>query len=355
VKAQLILEDGALFEGEGFGSDRDAVCDFIFNTSMTGYLELLSDPSNLGRGIVMTFPLIGNYGICKADAEADRPSAEAFIMRESAPLHSNFRSEGSLAGYMEEHGIPGLAGVDTRALMRHMRTHGEMRGLLTRSLIDTNEAKQRIVSARPIENPVAQVTCKAPYTLGEGKGQVIAALDLGLKRSAAEAFTGRGRALKVWPATSKAAAMLEDKPGGIFISDGPGDPGQSGELLPEIKALTESGLPVFATGLGCLLAAQAAGFEVYRLALGHRGSNYPVREGKTGKTFITAQNHGWAVRTEGAAQSVTHTNVNDGTVEGLSLNGGRVQGVLFTPEPSAQPTDGGHLYDEFLAKIGGRA
>lgn len=354
MNAYLILEDGSVFEGEQFGSSRSTVCEIVFNTSMTGYLELLTDPSYAGQGIVMTYPLIGNYGIFKADAEAKRPWAEAFIVRENARFASNFRNEMSLNDYLVEHGIPGIAGLDTRALTKLLREKGTMRGMVTCDhLPNLDEALSKIKNYQH-QDLVERVSCEETIR-HTGAGAKIALLDYGAKRSMITAFIRRGCDVTVYPAHSSAREILDAHPDGVMLTNGPGDPKECKEIIREVSALYQSGVPLFAICLGHQLLALANGFDTHKMKYGHRGGNHPVRNTHTGRTTITAQNHGYVVTRESVdpkKAEVLFENVNDGTVEGL-LYGGRVMTVQFHPEASPGPKDSDQLFDDFLKRAGG--
>ncbi len=357
MKSYLILEDGTVFEGEHFGSNRKAICEIVFNTSMTGYLELLTDPSYAGQGIVMTYPLIGNYGIFKADAEAERPWAEAFIVRENARFASNFRNEQSLNEYLCEHDVPGLSGIDTRALTKLLRDKGTMRGMVTTApLPDMNEAMEEI-RAYAHSGLVEKVSCacKKEYA---GAGARIALVDYGAKRSMITAFIKRGCDVTVYPYSTSAREVLAGRPDGVVLANGPGDPKDCRTLIPEVRALYDHGVPVFGICLGHQLMALANGFDTHKLKYGHRGGNHPVRNVLTGRTYITSQNHGYVVSRESvlpAAGEVLFENVNDGTVEGIRYKNKKILTVQYHPEASPGPRDSDYLFDEFLKLAGGAA
>lgn len=355
MNAYLILEDGTVFEGEQFGSSRSAVCEIVFNTSMTGYLELLTDPSYAGQGIVMTYPLIGNYGIFKADAEAERPWAEAFIVRENARFASNFRNEQSLHDYLVQYDVPGIAGLDTRALTKLLREKGTMRGMVVSDrLPNLDEALGKIKSYQH-QDLVERVSCEDSIR-HPGSGAKIALVDYGTKRSMVNAFLRRGCDVTIYPAHATAGEILEGKPDGVMLTNGPGDPKDCREIIKEVQALMTKGVPTFAICLGHQLMALASGFDTEKMKYGHRGGNHPVKNLKTGRTTITSQNHGYVVTRESLDSKraeVLYENVNDKTVEGLFYRETSTVTVQFHPEASPGPKDSDALFDDFLKLAGG--
>lgn len=354
MKAFLILEDGSVFAGTSIGSPREAISEIVFNTSMTGYLEVLTDPSYAGQAVVMTYPLIGNYGITP-DLESGRPWAEGYIVRELSRIPSNFRCKGTIQTFLEEHDIPGIAGIDTRALTKILREKGTMNGMIT-----TNESYQ-LEEILPKLNQyrtgkvVEKVTCQNSYVL-KGKGKRVALLDLGAKKNIAKSLQHRGCAVTVYPAHTTAEAILASQPDGIMLSNGPGDPKECGEIIQEIKKLYESGIPIFAICLGHQLMALANGANTYKMKYGHRGGNHPVKDLETGRVYISSQNHGYVVDAEGmdpAVAAPAFTNVNDGTNEGLKYAQKPVFTVQFHPEACPGPQDSSYLFDRFINMMGG--
>ncbi|MCD8067547.1 MAG: carbamoyl phosphate synthase small subunit, partial [Lachnospiraceae bacterium] len=357
MKAFLILEDGTIFTGTHFGADKEIVSEIVFNTSMAGYLEVLTDPSYARQAVCMTYPLIGNYGVCLDDMESRRPWPDGFIVREVSRVPSNFRCDLSLQEFMEQYGIPGIAGIDTRALTRILREKGTMNGMITTDEeYDLEKILPRLHAYRT-GNVVDRVTCDEPYYVPgvlklsdngplsgsadfdpeayqagvrekkpslvrelNGKGKKVALLDLGAKKNIAASLAARGCDVTVYPARTKAVEILSDQPDGIMLSNGPGDPKDCGAIIDEVYKLYKSDVPIFAICLGHQLMALAAGADTYKLKYGHRGGNHPVKELETGRVYISSQNHGYVVDTEKLDPAIAvpaFINVNDGTNEGL--------------------------------------
>lgn len=350
MKAFLILEDGTVFTGKSIGADREVISEIVFNTSMTGYLEVLTDPSYAGQAVVMTYPLIGNYGICHEDMESERPWPDGFIVRELSRLPSNFRSEDTIQHFLIEHDIPGIAGIDTRALTKILREKGTMNGCIT---TDENYDLEKLLPkmrAYTTGKVVEKVTCKEKYVL-EGTGKKVALLDLGAKRNIARSLNKRGCEVTVYPALTTAEEILAARPDGIMLSNGPGDPKECTSIIEEIRKLYESDVPIFAICLGHQLMALATGGDTYKMKYGHRGGNHPVRDLKTGRVYISSQNHGYVVDTEHLDPAVAvpaFENVNDGTNEGLAYTDKNIFTVQFHPEACPGPQDSGYLFDRFL-------
>ena len=354
MKTYLILEDGTRFVGESMGSTEDTACEVVFNTGMTGYLEVLTDPSYAGQGVTMTYPLIGNYGVCREDMESLKPYAKAFIVKEMARLHSNFRSEQSFEDVLKEYNITGLCGIDTRALTRHLREKGTMRGAIVHQETDFENAK-KMMDELDMTHVVVDASVKEKE-IYPGEGKKVALLDLGYKKNILRCLQKRGFAVTVYPAETPAAEILADAPDGIMLSNGPGDPKDCGVVIGNIKKLIESGVPIFGICLGHQLTALASGFDTAPLKYGHRGANHPVKDLETGRVFITSQNHGYMVVGESvdpAVAEVSHVNANDGTVEGVRYKNGRVRTVQFHPEASPGPKDTEYLFDAFCDMMGG--
>lgn len=382
MKAFLILEDGTVFEGIQIGADREVISEIVFNTSMAGYLEVLTDPSYAGQAVCMTYPLIGNYGICSEDMESGRPWPDGFIVRELSRIPSNFRCDKTIQQFLEENGVPGIAGIDTRALTKLLREKGTMNGMIT-----TNEAYDRDailpkLKAYTTGRVVERVTCAEKYevkgsaALGDngpisgsavytgeqekkptlvrklnGRGKRVALLDLGMKRNIAVSLAQRGIDVTVYPAMTHAAEILADRPDGIMLSNGPGDPKECTEIIKEIRKLYDAQVPVFAICLGHQLMALATGADTYKLKYGHRGGNHPVKDLETGRVYISSQNHGYVVDmdTLDAAVAVpAFVNANDGTCEGLSYVGKNIFTVQYHPEACPGPQDSGYLFDRFI-------
>ncbi len=360
MRASLVLENGAVFRGTSIGLTADRVCEMVFNTSMTGYQEILTDPSYAGQGIVMSYPLIGNYGVNLADNESARPWAEAFIVRHLAQRGSNFRCEGTLGDYLKQHNITGIEGVDTRALTRMLRSQGTMNGMITCAETFCMEDVLAAIRAYRVQDVVSKVTRSKKEifpAVGEGLFRV-ALMDYGVKESMITKLRQRGCEVTVFPAGTPAASVLEGGFDGAMLSNGPGDPAECVDIIREVKTLYDSKLPIFAVCLGHQLMALATGAKTEKLRYGHRGANHPVRDIREGRVFITSQNHGYVVvgeTVDPAVAKISHVNVNDGTVEGLSYNKGNVFTVQFHPEASPGPMDTEYLFDRFLAMMKGGA
>lgn len=382
MKAFLILEDGTVFTGTHIGAEREVVSEIVFNTSMAGYLEVLTDPSYAGQAVCMTYPLIGNYGICKEDMESCKPWPDGFIVRELAEVPSNFRSEMSIQEFLISNNVPGIAGIDTRALTKILREKGTMNGMITtHEYTDLNEVIPKLKEYRT-GNVVDKVTCAEKYTLqgstsleqngpvsgssrytGEkemrpslvkelnGAGLKVALLDFGAKTNIAYSLVQRGCTVTVYPARTPASEIIASNPDGIMLSNGPGDPKDCGTIIDEVKKLYDTDLPIFAICLGHQLMALATGADTHRLKYGHRGGNHPVKDLKTGRVYISSQNHGYVVDTDALDPKVAvpaFTNVNDGTNEGLAYTGKNIFTVQFHPECCPGPQDSGYLFDRFI-------
>ena len=350
MKAYLILEDGTIFTGTSIGSAREAISEIVFNTSMTGYLEVLTDPSYAGQAVVMTYPLIGNYGISYEDMESLKPWPDGYIVHELSRIPSNFRSEDTIQHFLQEHDIPGICGIDTRALTKILREKGTMNGMITtRDYADLAEPIARM-KAYQVKDVVMATTTRERYVL-PGAGKRVALLDLGAKKNIARSLHQRGCQVTVYPADTTAEEILSGRPDGIMLSNGPGDPAENVSVIREIAKLYQSDVPIFAICLGHQLMALATGASTYKLKYGHRGGNHPVRDLRTGRVYISAQNHGYAVDTESLDPAVAEpafVNVNDGTNEGLRYKGKAIFTVQFHPEACPGPRDAGDLFDRFL-------
>ncbi|MCM1284282.1 MAG: carbamoyl phosphate synthase small subunit [Muribaculaceae bacterium] len=354
MKAFLILEDGTVFKGQSIGSTREVISEIVFNTSMTGYLEVLTDPSYAGQAVVMTYPLIGNYGITP-DMESARPWPDGYIVRELSRSYSNFRAEGSIQDYLKKYDIPGIAGIDTRALTKLLREKGTMNGMIT---TDENYVPDEILprlKAYTTGNVVELVTCTEKSVL-KGRGKKVALLDLGAKNNIARCLNERGCQVTIYPAHTPAEEILEAQPDGIMLSNGPGDPKACGGVIEELKKLYASDVPIFAICLGHQLMALATGADTHKMKYGHRGGNHPVRDIATGKVYISSQNHGYVVdmdRLDPRVARPAFINVNDNTIEGLSYVGKNIFTVQFHPEACPGPQDSSFLFDRFIQMMEG--
>lgn len=350
MKAYLILEDGTVFAGTSIGSTREVISEIVFNTSMTGYLEVLTDPSYAGQAVVMTYPLIGNYGICRADMESAKPWPDGYIVRELSRIPSNFRSEDTIQNFLKIHDIPGICGIDTRALTKILREKGTMNGMITTTEYADLTLPIRRMKEYQVTGVVLKTTTKEKYVL-DGPGKRVALMDYGAKRNIARSLNERGCQVTVYPADTPAEAVLADKPDGIMLSNGPGDPQENIQIIEEVKKLYQSDVPIFAICLGHQLMALANGMRTYKLKYGHRGGNHPVKDLETGRVYISSQNHGYVVDTANLNPSVAvpaFVNVNDGTNEGLKYTGKNIFTVQYHPEACPGPQDSSYLFNRFL-------
>ena len=358
LKATLILANGAMFQGRSIGATADRVCEMVFNTSMTGYQEILTDPSYAGQGVVMSYPLIGNYGVNHWDNESSRPWVEAFVVRHLSPRGSNFRCEGELNDFLKENNITGIEGVDTRALTKILRNQGSMNGMITcAEHFNVAEVLDKL-RAYKVEGTVERVTRKEPEVFpaqGEQKYRV-AMMDYGVKQNMINCLCRRGCEVTVFPASTPAETVLEGGFDGVMLSNGPGDPAENVDCIAQLKKLYESDLPMFGVCLGHQMLALATGARTGRLDYGHRGGNHPVRDIAEGRVFITSQNHGYMVLADSVnpeVAEISHVNVNDNTVEGLRYKRPNCFTTQFHPEANAGPRDTEYLFDRFTASMGG--
>ena len=350
-KAYLVLSDGRAFEGVRIGAEGDGLGELVFTTGMTGYLETLTDPSYAGQIIMQTFPLIGNYGVIPGDFEG-ACLAKGYVVRELCETPSNFRSEYALDRFLKEHNIPGVCGVDTRALTRIIREEGVMNAVIC----DEIPADLTRIQAYAVQGVVAEASCQDARSFpAEGQERFhVALMDYGAKHHIVESLAERGCRVTVLPHDAAAEEILALNPDGLMLSNGPGDPKENVFEIEQLKKLMGR-LPVFGICLGHQLAALALGGETVKLKYGHRGANQPVKDLKTGRCFITSQNHGYAVVSESVAEiaQLRYINANDGSCEGLDYPGKRCFTVQFHPEASAGPHDTGFLFDRFVAMMGG--
>jgi carbamoyl-phosphate synthase small subunit len=362
--ALLILRDGRAFRGEALGARGEAWGEVIFNTAMSGYQEILTDPSYCGQIVAMTYPLIGNYGINPEDVESRRPWVNGFIVKEASAIASNWRSEISLDRYLETHGIVGIQGIDTRALTRHLRDHGAQDGIIASGDVDEARLREGAGSLPGLvgRDLVREVTSEAPFTWSEGSWDLgrgylppapsrcrVVAYDAGIKLNILRQLASLGCDVTVVPADTPAEAVLEAKPDGVFLSNGPGDPEAVSYLVDSVRSLLGR-VPIFGICLGHQILGLAAGGRTYKLPFGHHGANHPVKDLGTGRVEITSQNHGFAVdpaSVERAGWIPTHVNLNDGTCEGLRHRDWPVFSVQYHPEASPGPHDANHLFHRF--------
>lgn len=391
MKAFLILEDGTVFEGIHIGADKEIISEIVFNTSMAGYLEVLTDPSYAGQAVCMTYPLIGNYGVCKEDMESKRPWPDGFIVRELSRIPSNFRCDITIQQFLEENGVPGIAGIDTRALTRILREKGTMNGMITTNQnYDLQDILPKL-KAYTTGKVVEKVTCDTKYTLKgsesladngpisgssvfkaqdykagvrekkpslvrelNGKGLKVALLDLGAKENIARSLAARGCDVTVYPALTPAEEIIADAPDGIMLSNGPGDPKECTSIIEQIRKLYQSDIPIFAICLGHQLMALATGADTFKMKYGHRGGNHPVKDLSTGRVYISSQNHGYVVdmdKLDPKVATPAFINVNDGTNEGLAYTGKNIFTVQFHPEACPGPQDSSYLFDRFISMM----
>lgn len=358
MKATLILENGVTFQGESIGAVGERMCEMVFNTSMAGYQEILSDPAYAGQGVVMSYPLIGNVGVNGADNESERPWVEAVVVRHLSPRGSNFRCEGTLDDYLKQYDIVGISGVDTRALTRILRSQGAMNGMITCAEHFHVERVVEQLKAHRLTGKVAQVSCQEARTLEPEQTAVchVAVLDYGVGKNLLNSLLRRGCRVTVLPAHTPAETVLAGGYSGVLLSPGPGDPTESAQFLAEVKRLYDSQLPLLGIGLGHQMLALATGARITRLDYGHRGANVPVRDLERGKVFITAQNHGYVVEGNSVTPEVariSHVNVNDGTVEGLCYQRPNCFTLQFHPEANGGPREMEYLFDRFVSCMGG--
>jgi carbamoyl-phosphate synthase small subunit len=382
MKSLLVLEDGRSFAGESFGAAGTLTGEVCFNTSMTGYQEVLTDPSYRGQIVAMTYPMIGNYGINELDPESSQPHVRGFVIEELCEVPSNWRSTSSLDAYLKKWQIPGIQGIDTRALTKHLRTAGAMRGVITTDL-DEAAALAAARASAPMEGSdfVSEVTTPQPYlwdpedqdsgewdipnpsqnSLGGPDGVFhplppvkyhIVAYDFGVKRNILRRLRQQGFRIEVVPATTKASEVLARNPDGVFLSNGPGDPAALGHIHQEINQLMGK-LPIFAICLGHQILGHAFGGRTFKLKFGHRGGNQPVKDLRSGQVAITSQNHGFAIDPSSLPGNVevTHINLNDGTVEGMRHRDHPVLSVQYHPEAAPGPNDAKYFFAEFAKLI----
>lgn len=371
MKARLILEDGQIFEGERFGADHDVITEMVFNTGVTGYTELLTDPSYAGQGVVMASPIIGNYGIFEEDQESCRPWLDAFVVRYFTTLEEDPRNALDLDAYLKKHKVPGLAGVDTRLLTLTIREKGTMKGMLTGDMdMPAEEYLPQIREFNCVSRvPEVSIKEKRQYRSGDfGKADrkvstalysrtvsgvqryKVALMDFGAKSNITRLLWKHSCDVTSYPWDTSAEEILKDGPDGIMLSNGPGDPKECQSVIAEVRKLYDSGTPIFGICLGHQLMALAMGFDTYKLKYGHRGINHTVKDIVTGRCYITSQNHSYSVdgaSIDPALAYVSHTNINDSSIEGLVYTDKDVFTVQFHPEGAPGPMDTEFLFDKF--------
>ena len=352
MNRKIVLEDGSEYLGYGFGADGDRVCEIVFNTSMVGYQEIVSDPSYTYQMVVMTYPLIGNYGITDEDYETKTPTIGGLVVREYNDLPSNFRYTKTLSETMEEYHIPGISGIDTRALTRSIRDLGSRKVLITSADTPHEEAMEILKNAEIPHDAVSKVSCrKRWYSRTANAKYNVVAVDCGMKLNIVRSLNARGCNVTVVPWNTTADEVIRMNPDGIFLSNGPGDPEDVTPVIELIRALRGK-YPIFGICLGHQMISLAYGAKTYKLKFGHRGGNHPVKNLQTGKLEITSQNHSYAVDSAsvaGTGLEITHINLLDNTVEGVKCEKDRVFSVQYHPESAPGPQDSAYLFDQFIA------
>lgn len=356
MNAVLVLEDGTIIEGTGFGAGKEVYGELVFSTTMSGYQEGLTDPSYKGQILMPTYPMIGNYGINPGDYESDRIKVEGFAVRENCHVPSHRKSEMTIDDFLKKEDIPGISGIDTRAITLKLRNYGVMKAALATSSEDIDISgvinrlkKQPDISERDL---VKEVTLKEKNHF-PGKGKKVGVVDCGMKKSILENLLKRGCNVTVFPADTKADEIMDDKPDGVLISPGPGDPQNAPYTIETLKNLMGN-VPIFGICLGHQMLSLASGAETFKLKFGHRGANQPVKDLRNNRVYITSQNHGYAVDGDSLKKTdfeLTHINLNDNTVEGMKHKKLKIMSVQYHPEAHPGPTDSEYLFDEFLGML----
>ena len=351
--AKLILENGRVFEGQAFGKIGTTIGEVCFNTGMTGYQEILTDPSYCGQLVTLTYPHIGNYGINKEDCESNNIQASGLIIKEGSPIFSNFRATDSLDNYLVNNNIVGIQGIDTRALTRILRTQGSMNGIISSSELLDSELKNQLKNHPKMDglDLVKQVSCQKSYDWNKpNKIYKIAALDFGIKYNILRLMENEDCYIKIFPASTKYQDIKEFKPDGIFLSNGPGDPAAVHYAIKTVQKLLKTKIPIFGICLGHQILALSLGAKTYKLKFGHRGCNHPVKNLSSKAIEITSQNHGFAVDQNNLSKelSITHTSLNDNTIEGIECINYPAFSVQYHPESSPGPHDSRYLFKQFI-------
>ena len=346
MKAYLILEDGSVYEGKSIGAVRDCTCEIVANTSVVGYVETLSDPSYYGQGVVLTYPIIGGYGVNLSDMESERIWAKCLIVRELSEAASNFRMEITLSDYLCRYGVTGIEGIDTRALAIKLRDKGSMAGFVTTTYFELDEVVAKLKEYKAKNGVKAVTSVSSRHITGEGKS--VAVVDCGVKSSVLGKLSERGADITVYPAVTSAEEILKGNHDGIVISNGPGNPEENTELIELVKKLYDTNIPMLGLELGHELIALATGGATERMEHGHRGSNYPVKFIEKNRVYITCQNHGYAVTKAPEDAEVICVNINDASIEGLRYKDKAVVSYQFAPGAETS-----FIFDEFVSMMGG--
>lgn len=346
IKAQLILENGVRFNGKAFGYVKETVGEVVFNTGMTGYEELLTDPSYAGQIVTMTYPLIGNYGINLDDMESERPRLKGFVVREKCDFPNNWRCEMDLDGFLKQNKVMGIEAIDTRALTKILRDNGTMKGIITTRMDLSDKQIEMKFNSLNNKNVIRECTIEEKYVI-EGKGTHIAFIDMGAKRGILRDFKARGCKLTVFPAFTSAEEILACNPDAVFLSNGPGDPKDVPEIIETVKQIVGK-KPLLGVCMGNQLINLALGGDTKKMKFGHHGGNHPVKDLKTGRVYITSQNHEYVVCNLPEGVEAAFVNINDDTIEGIRHKTLPIFSVQFHPEASPGPLDSGFLFDRFL-------
>jgi carbamoyl-phosphate synthase small subunit len=355
-EAILALEDGKIYRGTSFGAEGEAFGEVVFNTSLMGYQEILTDPSYKGQMVCMTYPLIGNYGVNTEDVESTKPFVEGFIVKEVSKVHSNWRATEDLGSYLKKNNIVGIQGIDTRALTKHLREEGAKKGVISTKDLDLKSLVKKAAASPGLvgRDLIKEVMCQKAYDYNkEGKFRVVA-VDSGIKLNILRNLAARGCHIRVVPATATAEDILSFKPHGLFLSNGPGDPAALPYIVETVKKILEKKMPVFGICLGHQILGHAFGGKTYKLKFGHHGGNQPVIDLRNGRVEITAQNHGFAVDMESIPDKdmkLTHINLNDKTCAGMEHSKLPVFSVQYHPEAAPGPHDASHLFDKFIGMM----
>ncbi len=355
MKAKIALADGTVLRGLSFGAEGETCGEAVFNTSMTGYQEILTDPSYKGQIVTMTYPLIGNYGVNSEDVESRRPFVEGFAVKECSRIASNWRAEMTLDAYLKENGIVGIEGIDTRAVTRHLRVAGAMKAVISTEDLDDESLVEKARQSPGLvgRDLVKEVVCDEPYVWNDEGEYSVVVMDCGVKHNILRSLVSRGCRVRVVPASASAGEILEMKPDGVLFSNGPGDPAAVPYVVETVRVLLGK-VPIFGICLGHQMLGLALGGKTYKLKFGHRGANHPVKDLRTGRICITVQNHGFCVDAETLDPNqvqITHINLNDQTLEGIRHKKLPAFSVQFHPEASAGPHDAAYLFDEFVAML----